>query len=625
MRKIGCTKETALCCLLLFLIVNSEIRAQKNLPTPAAMFRFNGTIEGVVSDKNHTYTSGVDKQALQLKKTGIAAVPLSVKDVLSGGIENDLTVQFWIKTEMNSKQSTVLLSQKEFPDKSLASQKNPGWVLYLSGGTWAWNMGSGKRRITHERDNGRHMPLNDGKWHQLSMTYDSKKSEVRLYYDGLNKAIYHVNDSIGFDFSGNHPLVLGWDDEQINPRATFAEIEEGAANLQYLVDEFNKFELNRITPDELESVVVNPRELYEQKLKEMKMLKGQDSASFLQSMTSTDLTSVLKARSELMKDPYTVHQVRDFMEVAPLLKIYSLTDGRITIRLDAARAYAENNTLTHPEMAIDNLSLWNAVLPPDEILNSYARYFKPSLPEPAETLSSIKAAVWNIHHGGIHNTLEKDGWDSRLRIAEMLKKEGAGVILMQETYSHGDFIAAELGYYFATTVDWDYLNQGTNISVLSRYPIQEVYVPDGAPFMNVACRVAISKTQDMYVMSNWYGMQKFPVVYEFHHARFQEADFIPTLFGGDFNSVPHTDGGNSPASVAMIGAGFTDAYRSAYPDIKQYPGYSHESGRRIDQLYYRGKGLKNTSTKVISTWPAGFPSDHFMIISTFDLHYSTLK
>ena len=64
-------------------------------------------------------------------------------------------------------------------------------------------------------------------------------------------------------------------------------------------------------------------------------------------------------------------------------------------------------------------------------------------------------------------------------------------------------------------------------------------------------------------------------------------------------------------------------FRSLYPDVEEYPGASHRSGRRIDQLYYKGAGLRNTSTRVISTRPGGFPSDHFMILSTFDLDYST--
>jgi len=272
---------------------------------------------------------------------------------------------------------------------------------------------------------------------------------------------------------------------------------------------------------------------------------------------------------------------------------------------------------------MDNLAIWDLVLSPEEIRGSYAEFNQPVPVELEENLTSLVAASWNIWHGGKHFTVDEHGWDSRVAIAEILKREGVDVLMMQETYSAGDFIAAELGYYFATTVDWDYLNQGANISVLSRYPIKEVYVDEGSPFMNVGVKVTISETQDVYVMSNWYGMDRFPSVFDFHTPRFQESDLIPTFFAGDFNAVPHTDGGDSPASRRLLDAGFTDAFRSLHPDPEEFPGFSHRSGSRIDQLYYKGAGLKNTSTKIISTWPSGFPSDHYLILSTFDLDYST--
>ena len=59
--------------------------------------------------------------------------------------------------------------------------------------------------------------------------------------------------------------------------------------------------------------------------------------------------------------------------------------------------------------------------------------------------------------------------------------------------------------------------------------------------MTVATKLAISKTQHLYAMSNWYGMEQFPAVFAFNESRFAESDPIPTVFGGDFNAVPHTD------------------------------------------------------------------------------------
>ena len=141
--------------------------------------------------------------------------------------------------------------------------------------------------------------------------------------------------------------------------------------------------------------------------------------------------------------------------------------------------------------------------------------------------------------------------------------------------------------------------------------------------MNVAARVAISKTQKVHAMSNWYGMNKFKDVFAFHESKFSQSKNIPVLFAGDFNAVPHTDGGNSPASRMLLKAGFRDAYRESFPDVEKNPGASHQSGSRIDQLYYKGSGMEHDSTTVLSTWPSKFPSDHFLIKSVFDLDFES--
>jgi hypothetical protein len=129
-------------------------------------------------------------------------------------------------------------------------------------------------------------------------------------------------------------------------------------------------------------------------------------------------------------------------------------------------------------------------------------------------------------------------------------------------------------------------------------------------------------------MSNWFGKNGsgFPETFNFYLKKFQQSDNIPILFSGDFNTIPDSDGGdNNIASRKLLGISFRDAYRSLYPDVTKYPGYTHQNGRRIDQFFYKGRGLKNTSTFIISDWPGGFPSDHFMIVSKFDLNFLTDK
>lgn len=367
-----------------------------------------------------------------------------------------------------------------------------------------------------------------------------------------------------------------------------------------------------VQPEEFISLIVSPEGLFEEKMKAQGHAKPKPHAARLKAVTAT--------RRELHASPYTVYQNRNLTLVKPISQIYALRDNQVILNADAARQFTKSEQLFPADFAMDQLVIHESVLSAETVLKTYQTYRNTSPPALVEHLKSLTVGVWNIWHGGIHWTTEEDGWDSRLRIVEMIRENHVDVILMQETYSSGDFIAAELGWYLATTSDWDYCFQGANISVLSRYPIKGLYVNKETEFNNVAVKLAISETQAVYAMSNWYGMQSFPLVADYHQSRFDDADTVPILFGGDFNAVPHTDGGRSPASMGLLEAGFTDAFRRLHPDVEDNPGYTHKSGRRIDQLYYKGKGLSNLSTQVISSWPTGFPSDHFLIVAQFELN-----
>lgn len=581
---------------------------------PIARFEFDGTAGSsvgtpvkAVESGPMSYGDGIDGEALTLGPGGFLTLPTDLGNLGSGA---DFSLRFWIRTEANVDRRFVVLSHKGLDDNSLASQKNAGWVFFVSDGTWAWNVGSGERRLTYERENGDRMPINDGRWHQLAMTYSADLSQIRLFYDGVNWVTYNVTDGNGFDFSSQEPLTIGWDGVAAeSDRELLPLIVLGSEQLQTFIDAFNALGERPIASDEFLRVIVDPREVFEERA-------GRQ-------IDDEAWAPVAAAEAALMDNPYTIHQALEFMEAARLSRIYTLIDGRVVIRRDVAARYAARERLSTPDFEIDELAIWDRVLSPNEVRDSYAEHFDPSDVPLTEELAAMTAAAWNIWHGGQHFTLEADGWDSRKRLAEMIADEAVDLVMMQETYSSGDFIAAELGYYFATTVDWDYLNQGANISVLSRYPITEVHVPEASPFSNVGVRVQVSATQDLYVMSNWYGMDRFPDVFDFHEGRFAGSDTIPVLFGGDFNAVPHTDGGESPASVTLTEAGFTDAFRSARPGVDDWPGATHTSGRRIDQLYFKGTGLRNTATRVISTWDSGFPSDHYMIRADFQLTYRT--
>ena len=616
--------------VIFFICVGHAQPQPTPLPTaiePVARFEFDDNFDNATGTSvkgqtsgSPTFVRGLNRRALRLR-SGDAVAGLTIEGMgLPSHASRDFSVQYWISTTASSESRMVLLSQKDTENNSLASQKVPGWVFFMSHGSWAWNMGSGERRLTYERDNGEHMPLNDGRWHQLTMTYDSALTEVRLYYDGVNKTIYNLSDSEGFDFTSTQALIVGGTGKTSSARNEIVPaIYDGAEKLQQLVDVFNAFELDKVEPDEFVKLIVEPEVLFDEKVRTRARTLGAEGESFIASMRSADFTQVSQAESALMQNPYTVHQVFSFMDAAPLMKIFSLVDDKVVIDNIAANVFSERERLYPTDFDIDNLAIWERAVSAKEIRDSYSAHFEPVVADHEQSIDSITTGIWNIFHGGLHFSVDEHGWDARLGIAQILDREGIDVLMMQETYSAGDFIAAELGYYFATTVDLDYLNQGSNISVLSRYPIRELLVPEEASFNNVAVRVAISETQDVWVISNWYGMEAFPPVFEFHQSRFADTVTIPVFFGGDFNAVPHIDGGDSPASKVMMSAGFTDAYRSLYPDVGEFPGVTYRNKSRIDQLYYKGTSLHHTSTRLVNSWPAGFPSDHYLLRSVFEL------
>lgn len=589
--------------LSFFLIIDISIAQTKTL-----QFDFDQNVKGSGYEfrgKRLSYTDGIEGKAVGFNPAK-GYTNLSLNNLHLDGTE-DFTVQCWIKT--TSKKPQVILSQKRFHNKGIVSQKNSGWALYSSDGTFGWSIGSGTRRINYERDNGEIMSITDGQWHQMTITYSKTLSEFRLYYDGQNKAIYKVN----FDFSNSEPLVIGSKEDPSNMSSTYSsEIETGLDKLQNLVEAFNNLGLEPLKNDEFLDLIVSPEDVLNKKL---------ENIDNVQKVSKESLSNSLEIRKELVSNPYTVFQNRSLTDIKPVSKIYALQSGKVVINDTVAKSFTEDENLYPSDFAMDNLSIWEETLDAKDVLTSYTNFKEVNKSKVAENLKDLTVGVWNIWHGGIHWTKEKNGWDSRQRIVEMIKEKNIDVILMQETYSAGDFIAAELGYYFATTSDWDYRYQGANISVISRFPIEEVQVLEETEFNNVAIKMTLSESQEIWAMSNWYGMSNFESVYNFHETRFENTDNVPVLFGGDFNAVPHTDGGDSPASKKLLDAGFTDAFRSLYPDVDKDPGFSHRSGERIDQLYYKGKGLRNTFTETISSWPTGFPSDHYLIVSKFELNY----
>ena len=608
-------------------VVNDDenLGCKYHLPFDGSVSEATGNLDVAVTGKPEFF-AGLANQAIRFQKANKPSLLSLPIDQKAFDNHHDFSVHFWVRTTMPSDQKGVLISTKSMDNYGLKSQKKQGWAFLCSNGTWGWNMGSGNRRITYERSNGEYFRINDGRWHQLAMTHESSKSLIRLYLDGRNLVTYNVKDSGSFDFGSSNAITVGWTGEpETGPAWELPIFVKGANQLQEMVDEFNRIGLPKLEPGEFEMLVSRPSRLVSARIERLAQKGNEESATLIKNAKQFDLKKIEGISKRLMSSAYTVHQSSYYNEVALVFRLYRLENGKISIDRQVAKQLAQREVLNGPEFDMDELMLWNRVLSPEEISASYSRYFQALAVSQSKNLKSLVAGAWNIFHGGLHQSIERDGFDSREVIIDLLKREQIDVLMMQETYSSGDYVAAELGYYFATTIDWDNMSQGANISVLSRYPIKDVFVPPKSTFMSVGTKVSLSQSQDIYVMSSWFGMRNFEDVFDFHQKKFDESDSIPTLLAGDFNAIPHTDGGNSPASEKLLDYGFTDAYRSLYPDVEEFPGYTHRSDRRIDQVYFKGKGLKILSTEVHSEWPSKFPPDHYLMRSEFELDYSTRR
>jgi exonuclease III len=118
---------------------------------------------------------------------------------------------------------------------------------------------------------------------------------------------------------------------------------------------------------------------------------------------------------------------------------------------------------------------------------------------------------------------------------------------------------------------------------------------------------------------------------------------------GDFNEPSHLDwteaaakAGRHPIKVAyptsteMAKVGFSDSYRTIYPDEMKNPGITwspaYQVGDprthhdRIDFVYYKGKGLEVKEVKILGENEENadlvvspYPSDHRAVVATFTL------
>ena len=223
------------------------------------------------------------------------------------------------------------------------------------------------------------------------MSHNSGAGLVRLFYDGRNVATYNVRDAIGFDFASDTEVTVGWQDTADEPRPeVLPAITDGAENLQALVDAFNALGLPAVEPEELVDLVVGTERLF---VRKRDALDPVDDAELLHALASADLGPVKQLAGLLMRNPYTVHQVPDYMKVAPLRHLYQIADGQVVVQREAALVYTSRERLDPPDFDLNDISVWDRTLTAQEVRGALC-----------PTFSADDAGAWRVslHTDGLH-------------------------------------------------------------------------------------------------------------------------------------------------------------------------------------------------------------------------------
>lgn len=135
------------------------------------------------------YVKGLSGKALDLSSNAILRRPIKLKKGTLPQLDRNISfsVQIWVKTLPNAKMGTPIMGNKTADDLSTV-----GWQIYTrENGAWAFILNDGKQRYEYKPTFERQR-INDGKWHQIAVTFQRDAHEVWMYLDGKNVAIYNT-------------------------------------------------------------------------------------------------------------------------------------------------------------------------------------------------------------------------------------------------------------------------------------------------------------------------------------------------------------------------------------------------------------------------------------------------
>ena len=209
--------------MLVFLAVcfSTISRAQQN-SKPILNIDFNLS----KSDSDYKYqnmdsiVNGIDGKAAYFDETTFLEIKAeALFPVWEAG---SFSVEIWVQTKAENIDYQVIATNKDWNSGevkdyttnsavgiSRTSGTNKGWAIICQpDGSWALNIGDGERRLDY-RPTAPRQQINDNEWHQIVFSIDKEKDEARMYFDGVNVAIYNTKGIGGLD--SGLPTVLAND------------------------------------------------------------------------------------------------------------------------------------------------------------------------------------------------------------------------------------------------------------------------------------------------------------------------------------------------------------------------------------------------------------------------------